>query len=201
MSGHGSVQPGQAIPNTEDLFLKVTEKDYERLIAPIEDRMVGLVWRIVRDPDDAEDAFQEALERIWRRIGKIMRHPNPHALIVRICVNSAYDSLRKRSRRHRRQASAPIEETRPDSAPSPSETASGKETESEILNAIGRLSRSQAQAVLLRCAEGQDYDEIAKAMGCHPGTARTHVARGRARLSEMLPHLAPRNPKEVNENA
>ena len=39
------------------------QQEYERLIAPIEARMMRAVWRISRDPNDAEDAFQEALLR------------------------------------------------------------------------------------------------------------------------------------------
>ena len=55
------------------------ESDYERLISPIEDKMIGCVWRIVRDPDDADDAFQEAMATIWRRWDVVLRHPNPQA--------------------------------------------------------------------------------------------------------------------------
>ena len=77
---------------------------YDDLIAPIEDRMIRSVWRIVRDADDADDAFQAALEKIWRRLETIRRHPNPRALILRICVNAAYDLLRKKARLRRREA-------------------------------------------------------------------------------------------------
>ena len=44
--------------------------EYERLIAPIENRMIRCVWRIVRDPDDAEDALQDALLTVWKRGGR-----------------------------------------------------------------------------------------------------------------------------------
>ncbi|MBZ5544338.1 MAG: hypothetical protein LAO07_11760, partial [Acidobacteriia bacterium] len=65
--------------------------EYERLIAPIEDRMIRSVWRIVRDPTDAEDALQDALLTVWKRWGPVRRHPNPHALALRICINAAHD--------------------------------------------------------------------------------------------------------------
>ena len=37
------------------------QREYERLVAPIEDRMMRAVWRVTGSPTDAEDALQEAL--------------------------------------------------------------------------------------------------------------------------------------------
>ena len=56
---------------------------YQRLIAPIERRMIDTVTRIVRDPDDSADVFQETLAAIWQKLSRIDRHPNPHAYIMR----------------------------------------------------------------------------------------------------------------------
>ena len=77
---------------------KQRQNVYENLIGPIEQQMMRSVWRITRDPDDADDALQEALERIWTRLSRIQRHANPRALILRICVNAAYDVLRRNAR-------------------------------------------------------------------------------------------------------
>jgi len=59
--------------------MKDQRPEYGRLIALITDRMIRVVWRIVRGPDEAEDAFQEALLTVWTRWGQIQSHPNPHA--------------------------------------------------------------------------------------------------------------------------
>ena len=80
-----------------------SHRDYERLIKPIEDRMIQTAWRITRDPDEADEAFQKALLVIWKRFGRISKHPNPHALILRICANSACDVLRQSAGRRRRE--------------------------------------------------------------------------------------------------
>lgn len=63
-------------------FMNDRQPEYQRLLAPIEDQMMRAVWRVVRDPSDTEDAFQEALLRIWKRWDRICTHPNPHALIL-----------------------------------------------------------------------------------------------------------------------
>lgn len=165
---------------------------YDRLIRPIEGQMKGSVWRIVRDPDEADDAFQEAVAKIWEHIDRILRHPNPHALILRICANAAYDALRRRTRRYRGAVeSIPGEVADP--APAASDRVAQRETRAEVLEAIGRLSRRQAAAILMRCVQEQSYEDIAVAMGCSEGTVRVHINRGRDRLRKTLAHLAPRS--------
>lgn len=174
--------------------------DYERLVRPIEDRMIRSVWRILRCPQDADDAFQEALTTIWKRLNRIRRHPNPHALILRICVNSAYGVMRQRARHRAHEKLEAAPEALADPSPSAAERISGREKRAEILQAISRLPRKQAQAVLMRFVEELPYGQIAQALGCREVTVRKHVARARTRLSTELAHLAPYSRKEVLNN-
>ena len=164
-------------------------REYERLIGPIEDQMIRAVWGITQDPEDAEEAFQDALSVIWRRWHRIQRHPNPHALVLRICLNAAYDLLRKKIRRRRREALAEIR-TAVQSL-TPAESLDSRERESAIFRAIGQLSRNQATAVFMRLVQGRSYDEIAQVLGCKSATVRKHVERGRDRLRELLAPIAP----------
>jgi RNA polymerase sigma-70 factor (ECF subfamily) len=174
--------------------------DYETLVRPIEDRMIRSVWRILRCPQDADDAFQEALTTVWKRLNRIRRHPNPHALILRICVNSAYDVVRRKARHQAREKLEAVPETLPDPSPSAAERISGGEKRAEIFQAISRLPRKQAEAVLMRFVEELPYSEIAQALGCREVTVRKHIARARTRLSRDLAHLAPYSRKEVLKN-
>ena len=170
---------------------KPDDGEFERLVQPIEDRMIRTVWRILRNPDDASEAFQDALAKVWQRFRRVRRHPNPHALILRICVNAAYDSLRRRIRGEQRVDGQANPDSLPASDPPAWKALSMEERRTEVLSAVGRLPRRQAEAILMRLAQEQSYADIALALGCSEPTVRTHVARGRARLSEMLAHLAP----------
>jgi DNA-directed RNA polymerase specialized sigma24 family protein len=71
---------------------------YNELIAPLEATMMRSIWRIVRKADLAEDSLQDALTVVWKKRHRIRRHPNPPALILKICLDTAYDSLRKLER-------------------------------------------------------------------------------------------------------
>jgi len=169
---------------------------YEDLIAPIEFQMMRSIWRVVRQAELAEDALQDALAIIWQKRELIRRHPNPRALILKICLNSACDMLRKRKRRMPHDASLISLESSDVLDEADRDGLERRQLEEEVLKAIGRLPKKQAAAVLMRIVQDQPYDVIAQALGCSEVTARIHVSRGRARLSRWLSHLRPSSPKE-----
>jgi len=167
------------------------EFDYAVYIKPMESRIMRSIWRIVRQREAAEDALQDALAVIWKKRREVAHHPNPEAVILRIAVGAAYDTVRKMRRRLRREIPG-----LPDQAGNGSTAPLSREIEERalrtcILAAIGRLPKRQATAVLLRIVEERPYEEIARSMGCSTTTARIHVMRGRAALSRSLAHLRP----------
>ncbi len=172
------------------------EADYNALVQPLEDQMIRTIWRIARDADDAEDAMQEALMTMWRRFDRISAHPNPRALILRICINSACDVLRKKQRVRRTEEDDQLYDDLRDAIKrpclTPRQALESADLEFEIMAAIEELSPQQSAAVRMRLVERFEYTDIAAALDCTEATARTHVARGRHRLQEVLAHLAPR---------
>jgi RNA polymerase sigma factor (sigma-70 family) len=162
---------------------------YDRLIVPVESRMMRTIWRVVRHDQLSEDTLQDALAIIWQKRHRIQGHPNPQALILKICLNCAYDSLRKRKRHRRDQHLSNLDALEGQSRTSASLELEQKQTVAEVLNAIGRLPRNQALAVLMRIIQDQPYETIAQTMGCSETTVRIHVSRGRKRLSQWLSHL------------
>ena len=176
-----------------------TSGSYARFIEPIEDQMIGVIWRVLRDPDESDDALQDALTKIWGKRRTVFGHPNPKALILRICINSAYDTLRRRAK-HRRDQQVLREHATDQAGPS---GASGvpvlsggdvlveEELRQQIMDQIADLPRNQAVAALMRLVDRMPYADIAQALGCSETTARVHVTRGRTRLRERLSHLNP----------
>ena len=162
---------------------------YDRLIAPVESRMMRTIWRVVRHDQLAEDTLQDALAIIWRKRNRIHRHPNPQALILKICLDCAYDSLRKRERQRRQRDLSNLASYVSQSRTNASLELEKKQAVAVVLNAIGRLPRNQALAVLMRIVQDQPYEAIAQTMGCSETTVRIHVSRGRKRLSQWLSHL------------
>ena len=164
--------------------MEESRSDYDELIAPIESRMMLTVWRVLGDADEAEDALQDALVRIWRTLSRIRAASNSHALILKICADSAYDRLRKRIRHRKRHQRVPAETASRE--PSPSTREEARETCSQIRDAIGHLSRNQAVAIVMRIVQRESYATIAAVLNCGEATARKHGARGRTHLQRLL---------------
>jgi RNA polymerase sigma factor (sigma-70 family) len=169
---------------------------YDALLRPIQDQMLRSIWRITRVAEDAEDALQESLTIIWRRRARIGRHPHPHALILRICVNCACDVLRARLRRGSRETAL----TEPDAILAKDcpvdQPLRNRELRDDISRALMRLPRRQATAVLMRYVLELPYPQIGDALGCSEVTARVHVNRARQKLSRLLAHLVPSHDTE-----
>ncbi len=158
--------------------------EYDRLIRPMEERMMRLVWGVTQNADDAEEALQEALGVLWRKWDRVRVHPNPEALVLRICSNAAYDVLRRRIRREQRAAY--LHFSRLSAPKTPAEVLGAKECLAAVRQAIAQLSRNQAVAVTMRLVHGLPYGDIGRALGCRENTVRKHVERGRERLRGLL---------------
>lgn len=172
---------------------------YERLISPIENRMIGIVARILRNPEDAADVFQEVLAVIWSKLERIDRHPNPHAYIIRICITRSYDALRKRARRRRLEIRLASIKAKVWLDSSRGYIKEGDRL-AVIREAIAMLPPNQGQAVLLRIMEDSPYHMIAGVLGCSEATARSHFSKGKARLVKLLNEIGISSYKEETYN-
>lgn len=157
---------------------------YSTHIAPIEKSMMRTVYRIVRDPDDAADAFQDALVKVWRYLERIIHHPNPQAYILSICITSAYDTLRKRARQTAQEVPMVPELSIP--LPQDTHTKYAHYMTRLIQQCIASMPLKQAQAVLLRLFEDESFQTIGAVLGCTEATARSHVSKGLARLRALM---------------
>lgn len=128
---------------------------YDELIAPLEATMMRSIWQVVRNADLAEDCLQDALAVVWKKRFQIRLHPNPRALILKICLNAACDSLR-RLERMRRQTDL----SRLDNAPAPTGHNADRDLEEREIeeSAIGNKRRAKRNANINRAPGLEVWD-------------------------------------------
>lgn len=146
-------------------------------------RVERLARHLLRDPEDARDASQEALAKLCVRLGQYRGDAQFSTWLHRLVVNTCRDvAERQRMRAH--EALADDLRAAPDDDPA---VAAGiSELRRELCSSLAGISRAQARVVVLKHALGYSYEEIATAAGMPVGTAKCHAHRGRNRLRERL---------------
>ena len=155
--------------------------------------MVRAIGHIVAEPDQASEAMNEVMTVLVRRWDRIRKHPNPKALVLKICIDEAFTQLRKATK-DRLVFSDELIEPPLDSELESDKLLIRKEVQSEIIAAISHLSEDQRQILVQRLFLDRSYQDIAASLHCSETSARQSFSRGRKRLSQLLKHLLPTLP-------
>lgn len=131
---------------------------------------------------DADDATQETLIKVVRSLDRFDGRSKFSTWVYRIATNTALDEIRRRTRRpavHLVESNEP-----PDTAAADAIERIGDDL---VLDAaLATLPDDQRAAVILRDVIGLDHAEIAEVLEIPIGTTKSRVARGRARLLEII---------------
>ena len=148
---------------------------------------------VLRDPERAKDAVQEAFIRAWRDLPGLRDPDRFDAWLHRLLVRACYDELRK----HRRR---PIEvELVELDIHDPAEPTRAFDDRDEIGRGFQRLDADQRLVVVLHYYLDLPLPEVAAALGVPVGTAKSRLHRGLEVLRRTLgayPEDA-RRPQEV----
>jgi RNA polymerase sigma-70 factor, ECF subfamily len=153
----------------------------------IHDQIVTLLPRLrrfarnlTRNPHDADDVVQIALERALTRLDQWRSDARLDSWLFKIVRNAWIDELRSRGRRNKiflaEEAGENIGED-------------SMERESELLSvqsAMAQLPEDQREAVSLVLVEGLPYKEAAEVLDVPIGTLTSRLARGREALQALL---------------
>ena len=146
-------------------------------------RVERLARHLLRDPEDAQDAAQEALAKLCVRLRQFRGEAQFSTWLHRLVVNTCRDvGERQRTRTHE-----PLpEELGADLEHDPARGVRISELRRELCDSLAGISPEQAQVIVLKDALGYTFEEIAAAADMPVGTAKCHAHRGRNRLRERL---------------
>jgi RNA polymerase sigma-70 factor (ECF subfamily) len=143
--------------------------------------------RWYRDPADAEDLLQDTIVRALASAHQWEPGTNLRAWLVTIMRNQFFTAVAQSNRAKALQSEAVMD---PTVAGKPEARLQLR----ELGAAIARLPAKQRLAILLVAVEDKSYQEVAEAMQMTIGAVRCHLARGRARLREMVLNSTDHSP-------
>jgi RNA polymerase sigma-70 factor, ECF subfamily len=159
------------------------ERALETLLARYAPKVERLARHVLRDPEDARDAAQDALAKVCLRLPQFRGDAQFSTWLHRLVFNTCVDAVERRKLRSCESLSDDLHATLEHD---PDRAAGISELRRELCDALAGVAPAQAQVVLLKDALGYSFEEIAEAAGMPVGTAKCHAHRGRARLSVRL---------------
>ncbi len=166
------------------------EDAYEELILRYQQPVYNTVYRMLNDPNDANDVVQDVFFKVFRRIHAFRGESSLKTWIYRIAVNEACNR-RRYFQRHIRQELAldagstegwNPEDTLAAEGRSPFDEVLGREQHELLQYALSRINPVYRAAVILRDIEELSYEEIADVLQIALGTVKSRILRGREAL-------------------
>ena len=163
---------------------------FATLVGRHRDRLWGVALRVMRNPEDAADALQDAYISAFRRAGSFRGESQVTTWLHRVVVNACLDRLR----RMRIRAADPLPENLDRStvlATPPGDPVEERQLRDDVEAALAQLNPDQRAALVLVDMQGYSVEEAAAILRCAPGTVKSRCARGRARLVPLLADQQP----------
>ncbi|MBA2460226.1 MAG: sigma-70 family RNA polymerase sigma factor [Actinobacteria bacterium] len=146
-------------------------------------RVERLARHLLRNPEDARDASQDALARLCVKLRQFRGESAFSTWLHRLTVNACRDVAQRQLTRH----CEPLEEDRRVSLEAgPERRVEAAELRAELGACLATIAPAQAKVIVLKDAFDFSFEEIAGVEGMPVGTAKCYAHRGRAALSDRL---------------
>ena len=147
-------------------------------------KLFGVVLRILRNRQQAEEVLQEVYIRIWRRAADYRAEKGtPMTWMITIARNRSLDW------RRRKQAEVPLDEQpgREDwGGAGPRDWTAAHQDVLDLNRCLEELEEQQKDCILLAYCEGYTHQELAVRLDRPVGTVKSWIRRGQIRLKQCL---------------
>ena len=176
------------------------ERAFQELVHTYQDRIFGLVYRMIGNRQEAEDIAQEVFISVYRGIGNYRGEGRFYTWLYRIASNTCKNRIKYLKGRNFHRASdideTPSAHTQGDDGgpvvslqsvvPGPEATVVGSRLERAIQHEIAQLEPEHRLLIVLRDIQGLPYAEIIRITGLQEGTLKSRLHRARLALKVRL---------------
>lgn len=151
---------------------------FSRLVADNQQAVRAFLRRLAANPADADDLAQEAFVTAWSNLHKLRDDVAFRTFVCGIAYRKALNDRRRFNRQAARDTQW--------HDLTPQETTTSAEARVGVQAALQTLPIDVRAAVSLCVAGDYSHSEAAEILGLPLGTIKTHIQKGRDRLSSLL---------------
>ena len=161
--------------------------------------VLGYLTKMTRNPDHAEDLFQETFRRVHENAGQFQGQ-NLKPWLLTIATHAAINRYRKEKNAPALSLNQPscsdgvhcatLQSTLAANTTEPSREVELDEQRQIVRNSLMQLPDKQRAALVLSYYHKLTHSQIAETMGCSVGTVKTHLFRALKKLRTLLPEPA-----------
>jgi RNA polymerase sigma-70 factor (ECF subfamily) len=159
---------------------------FAQLVEKYQTPVYNLAYRMLGNPNDAEDAAQETFLRAYAQLKKFHADQKFASWLLSIDAHYCIDRLRRRKFLWLSLDEQELADGLASDAPEPDDELLRRESQQEIERLLEHLSPSTRLVVVLRYWHEQSIEEIAKTTGDSVSAVKVKLHRARQTLAQKL---------------
>lgn len=158
------------------------QTEFLNIVLPFKDKLFRMAKRLLVSTEEAEDATQEILIKLWSKKNKIGTYNNVEAFAMTMTKNFCLDRLKSKQAGNLKL----VHSNYTDSNTSLQNEVESKDSVSWVERIMDELPEQQKMVLQLRDIEQYEYEEIEKLLDMKPTAIRVALSRARKTVRKKL---------------
>lgn len=155
---------------------------FSELVTRYERQVFYVVWRYVRNDEDAKDLVQATFVKAWQNAATFRGDSSVRTWLYRIGVNLALNYVRDHGKWHTES----VKDDAASAEPNAAERIANAEEGRQLRQAVEELPAKQRLVVELRVQEGLSFREVADVAECSEDAAKANFHHAIKRLRSLI---------------
>jgi len=160
----------------------MTHLEFLNIVTPFKDKVFRLAKRLLVSREEAEDATQEVLIKLWKNKAKIKEYKNVEAFSMTMTKNFCFDKLKSKQAQNLKIVHSNYQ----DHNVSLQRELEARDSINWVSKIMDELPEQQKMVIQLRDIEQFEFKEIAKMLEMNETAIRVALSRARKTIREKL---------------